>query len=350
MPFAKKGAGSAVNLEDVAKRAHVSIATVSRVLNNTGPVKTSTRTRVLKAVKELRYHPNLYARTLAGGKSHTLGMIVSNLENPFFLDVFRALESSAHQHGYEVLVANTDYSPRRLTSSVHLMMGRRVAGLAVIVSEMDPSLIKELAESNQRTVFYDVGVPGRNVSNIRVDYEKGIRKTAEYLYMLGHRRMAFVGHHTGLTPLLDRKKSFIEAMKRYSGEVEFTTAADRDGPQGGQLAAHSLLQSGFKPTAIVVVNDFMALGVLKELREAGLCVPGDVSVTGYDNIGLSEFACPPLTTVNIPRADIGRRAFEALVLQSEEIQAQGCELRINPELVIRETTGPAPRVLCSAPA
>lgn len=333
-----------MNLEDVAQRAQVSIATVSRVLNNNGPVKASTRTRVLKAIKELRYHPNLYARTLAGGKSNTLGMIVSNLENPFFLDIFRALESSAHQHGYEVLVANTDYSPRRLTSSVHLMMGRRVAGLAAIVSEMDPSLIKELAESNQRIVFYDVGGPGRNVSNIRVNYEKGIRKTVEYLYMLDHRRMAFVGHHTGLTPLLDRKKSFLDAVKQYSGEVEFATAADRDSPEGGQRAAHSLLHSGFRPTAIVVVNDFMALGVLKELRESGLRVPEDVSVTGYDNIGLSEFACPALTTVNIPRSEIGHRAFEALALPSDEMRSHGYELRISPELVIRETTGRAPVV------
>jgi LacI family transcriptional regulator, galactose operon repressor len=331
-----------IKLENVAKEAGVSLATVSRVLNRTGPVKNSTRSRVLKAVKALRYHPNLHARTLAGGKSHTLGMIVSNLENPFFLDIFRALESDAHQHGYEVLVANTDYSPARLVSSVHLMMGRRVAGLAVIVSEMDSSLMKELTELEQRIVFYDVGVPARNISNIKVNYEKGIQKTVEYLYLMGHRRMAFVGHHTGLTPLLDRKRSFLETMKRYGGNVEFVTATHRDGPQGGQLATRQLLESGFNPTAIVVVNDYMALGVLKELRESGLRVPADVSVTGYDNIGLSEFACPPLTTVTIPRVEIGHLTFEALVLDNDEIWAQGREFRINPELVIRETTGPVP--------
>lgn len=331
-----------MTLEDVARRARVSISTVSRVLNDVGPIKNSTRARVLKAVKELRYHPNLYARTLAGGQNRTLGMIVSNLENPFFVDIFRALESDAHQHGYEVLVANTDYSAQRLVSSIHLMVARRVLGLAVIVSEMDPSLMKELTGLNQRTIFYDVGTPARNVSNIRVSYEKGIRKTVEYLYLMGHRRMAFVGHHTGLTPLLDREKSFINTMKRYNGEVDFATAADRDGPQGGQLATRQLLESGFRPTAIIVVNDFMALGVLKELRECGLRVPADVSVTGYDNIGLSEFSCPPLTTVNIPRVEIGHLAFEALVLQGEETWARGREFRINPELVIRETTGAAP--------
>ncbi len=332
-----------MKLEDVAHRAKVSIATVSRVLNKAGSVKNSTRARVLKVIQELKYHPNIHARTLAGGKSRTLGMIVSNLENPFFLDIFRALEADAHSHGYEVVVANTDYRPRQLVTSVHLMMGRRLTGLALIVSEMEPSLIQELSESNVPIVFYDVGVPARNISNIKVNYQKGIQKTVEYLYSLAHRRMAFVGHHTSLEPLLGRKTSFLETMKRYSGEVEFATVADRDGPFGGQQATRTLLASGFKPTAIICVNDFMALGVLKELREHGLTVPRDVSVTGYDNIGLSEFAFPPLTTVNIPREKIGHMAFEALVPQHENSEVRGRELLIDPELVIRDSTGPAPQ-------
>jgi len=332
-----------MRLEDVAKRAKVSIATVSRVVNSVGPVKNSTRARVLKAIQELKYHPNIHARSLAGGKSRTLGMIVSNLENPFFLDIFRALESDAHRRGYEVLVANTDYRPRQLVSSVHLMMGRRLAGLAVIVSEMEPSLIQELTESNLPIVFYDVGTPARNISNIKVRYEKGMQRVVEYLYSVGHRRMAFVGHHISLEPLLDRKKSFLDTMKRYAGEVEHATVADRDGPVGGQQATRQLLASGFKPTAIICVNDFMALGVVRELREHGLEAPRDVSVTGYDNISLSEYAFPPLTTVNIPREMIGHLAFSALVPEHEDAQVRGREFLIDPELVIRESTGPPPK-------
>ncbi|MCJ7502946.1 MAG: LacI family transcriptional regulator [Acidobacteriia bacterium] len=332
-----------MRLEDVAKRAKVSIATVSRVVNSVGPVKNSTRARVLKAITELKYHPNIHARSLAGGKSRTLGMIVSNLENPFFLDIFRALESDAHRRGYEVLVANTDYRARQLVSSVHLMMGRRLAGLAVIVSEMEPSLIQELTESNLPIVFYDVGTPARNISNIKVRYEKGMQRVVEYLYSVGHRRMAFVGHHISLEPLLDRKKSFLDTMKRYAGEVEHATVADCDGPVGGQQATRQLLASGFKPTAIICVNDFMALGVVRELREHGLEVPRDVSVTGYDNISLSEYAFPPLTTVNIPREMIGHLAFSALVPEHEDAQVRGREFLIDPELVIRESTGPPPK-------
>ncbi len=330
-----------MKLEDVARRAKVSTATVSRVLNDTGRVRATTRARVLKVVEELRYRPDLHARTLAGGKSRTLGLVVSNLSNPFFLDVFQALESDAHRRGYEVVVANTDYRPQRLASCVHLMLGRRLAGLALIVSEREPSLIDELRDSGLPLVFLDVGPPGPNVTSIRVDYYKGTQKLTEYLFSLGHRRMAFVGHHTRLEPLHDRKRSFLEAVKRFSGEAEFSTAVGSDSPDGGRQAAQHLLESGFDPSAIVCVNDFMALGVLRELKARGLNVPEDVSVAGCDNISLSEFACPTLTTMNIPRERIGHTICKALVPDPEASPVLGREIFIEPELIVRESTGPA---------
>src|SRR3984893_12357722 len=148
-----------MNLEQVARRARVSTATVSRVLNNAEVVKNSTRVRVMKAIEELKYHPNLHARSLAGGKSRTIGVIVSNMENPFFFDISKTIESDAHAAGFEVLVANTDYRSEQLVNSIRLMIGRRVAGLAAITSEMDPALIDELNDSGLPVVFYDVGAP-----------------------------------------------------------------------------------------------------------------------------------------------------------------------------------------------
>ena len=333
-----------MRLEDVAKRAKVSIATVSRAVNNVGPMKGATRARVLKAIQELKYYPNIHARHLAGVKSNTVGMVVSNLANPFFLDIFRSLENEAHRRGYDVLVANTDYNPRQLAASVRMMMGRRLAGLAVIVSEMEPRLMQELAESTLPVLVFDVVAPTGNIRSIRIRYEKCIQRVVEYLHSMGHRRMAFVGHHAELDPLQERKRSFLDTMKRYAGEVAHTVVTDRDSPAGGQQATRMLLASGFKPSAIICVNDFMALGVLKELREQNLSVPRDVSVTGYDNISLSEFAAPPLTTVNIPREEIGRMAFSALVPEessNEDGNERGREYLIDPELVIRESTGPA---------
>ena len=280
-----------MNLEQVARRAKVSTATVSRVLNNASVVKGSTRARVMRAIEELKYHPNLHARHLAGGKSSTIGVIVSNMENPFFFDIYKTMESDAHASGYEVVVANTDYRSEQLVTSIRLMIGRRVAGLAAIVSEMEPALIDELTDSGIPVVFYDVGTPRKNITNIRVDYRRGIEKIVDYLHSLGHRRLGFVGHHAVLGPINERMKTVIDAVARIP-ELEVRTAADADTLEGGRQATRALLGSGFQPTAIVCVNDIMAVGALRELRERGLRVPQDVSVTGFDNVKLSEFCFP----------------------------------------------------------
>jgi LacI family transcriptional regulator len=329
-----------MNLEAVAKRARVSTATVSRVLNNTGPVKATTKARVLKAVQELKYHPNLHARSLAGGKSRTLGIIVSNMENPFFFDIFKSAEKHALPQGMEILAANTDYNSDRLVSSIRLMIGRRVEGLALIVSEMDSHLIEELLESRIPAVFYDVGTPKQNIWNIRVDYARGVEKAVDYLYDLGHRRLAFVSHHSALGPISIREKAFRKAVLRHSSEVEWTTTSNLDSLEGGRQAALDILESGFKPSSIVCVNDFMALGVLRTLREQGLRVPQDVSVTGFDNIKLSEFCSPPLTTLHIPRESIGQTIIETLAPGPLKLKTAGREIVVSPEFVLRDSTGP----------
>lgn len=332
-----------MNLEQVAKRAKVSTATVSRVLNNASVVKSSTRARVMKAIEELKYHPNLHARTLAGGKSRTIGVIVSNLDNPFFFDIYKTIETDAHARGYEVVMANTDYKSEQLVSSIRLMIGRRVAGLAAIVSEMDPALIEELAESRIPVVFYDVGTPKRNITNIRVNYKRGMEKVIDYLHSVGHRRIGFIGHSM-LGPINERLKSVLDAVSRYQPALEVETAADADTLEGGRAAARALLNKGFNPTALVCVNDITAVGALRELRERGLRVPQDISVTGFDNIKLSEFCYPALTTVHIPRDRIGRIVSERLLPPEEHGRAGTLEhgIVIDPDFVLRDSTGPAP--------
>jgi LacI family transcriptional regulator len=195
-----------MNLEQVARRAKVSTATVSRVLNNASVVKTSTRARVVKAIEELKYHPNLHARNLAGGKSRTIGDDRLQHGEPFFFDIYKTVESDAHAAGFEVVMANTDYRSEQLVASIRLMIGRRVAGLAAIVSEMEPALIEELTDSAIPVVFYDVGAPRQNITNIRVNYRRGIDKVIDYLHSLGHRKLGFVGHHAMLGPINERVK------------------------------------------------------------------------------------------------------------------------------------------------
>jgi LacI family transcriptional regulator len=334
---------SSMNLEQVARRANVSAATVSRVLNNVGVVKGTTRSRVMKAIADLKYHPNLHARHLAGGKSRTIGVIVSNLENPFFLDVYKTVEADAHERGYEVVMANTDYRSEQLVTSIRLMIGRRVAGLAAIVSEMAPAIIQELTESRLPIVFYDVGTPSKNITKIRVNYRRGIEKVIAYLHSLGHRRLGFVGHHSSLAPINERMEAVSDAVAK-NPALELRTAAADDTLEGGRQAVRVLLDSGFGPTAIVCVNDVMAVGALRELRERGIRVPDDISVTGFDNILLSEFCFPALTTVHIPRDRIGHIICDCLIPKPGAGAQKDHEIVIDPEFILRESTGPAPGV------
>jgi DNA-binding LacI/PurR family transcriptional regulator len=330
-----------MNLKHVALQARVSTATVSRVVNDTRFVEKSTRARVVKAIEELKYHPNLHARSLAGGKSRTIGVIASNLENPFFFDIYKIIESDAHSRGYEVMAANTDYRSEQLIASLRLMIGRRVAGLAVIVSEMAPELMDELNDARIPVVFYDVGTPRGNVTNIRVNYRRGIEKVVDYLYSLGHRRLGFIGHHAILGPINERIKAVMDAVARIPS-LEVRTAADADTLEGGRQAARQLLSNGYEPTAIICVNDVTAVGALRELRERGIRVPQDMSVTGFDNVKLSEFCYPALTTVHIPREQIGHIICESLMSKSGKWAAAAAGIVIDPELVLRDSTGPAP--------
>lgn len=339
-PFRKSQ--QTMTLDEVAKRAGVSTATVSRVLNNSAVVREATRTRVLAVAEQLNYRPNRFAQGLAGGKTRTFGMIVSNIENPFFLDILHALEEAATRSGFELVYENTDYQPKRLAAAVDLMLARPLAGLALVVSETEPRAIQRLAGWGRPVVVFDIDAQGEHVTQIKTRYEKAMQRTVEYLYSLGHRRMAFVGHHGVLNPLRERESAFQRTVMRFAN-VESATATSTDSPLGGRQAIHQLLASGFRPTAVICVNDFMAIGVLRELRDAGLRVPQDVSVTGFDNIQLSEYLYPALTTVNLPRGRIAELIFQALNPARDGLRDAHSQTLIEPELVVRESTAAAPR-------
>jgi DNA-binding LacI/PurR family transcriptional regulator len=327
-----------MKLRDIAAKAKVSVATVSRALNDPRLVEERTRARVLKAVREAHYYPNVLARCLAKGENRCLGVVASNLHNPFYQEILLWLESVARIRGYEVEVANTNYRPSELVSSARLMIGRRVAGLALIASGSYPALFLELEESGLPVVVCGTGTATGNISIIAVSYVNGMHKVVKYLRSLGHSRLAFVCHDMAVGLAMERKTAFLDATRDFPG-LRYIAVADSDDPRGGQQATRQLLASGFRPTAIISENDYMALGVLSAVREHGLRVPEDLSVTGYDNVILSEFASPPLTTVEVPRKEIGRMAFEALVPNEGEIRQGGKTFVIDHQLVVRESTG-----------
>ena len=328
-----------MTLVDVAKRAHVSTATVSRVLNGARGVRPATRSRVLRAVEELNYTPDLNARSLAGGRLRSLGMVMSNIANPFFLDVFRSVEACARQRGYDVIVANTDYTPERLASSVATMLGRRVAGLALVVSETVPPMVSTMT-ADLPVVLYDGGAHRlTHAMNIRANYRGGMQRIMEYLHALGHRRMAFIGHHARLGPLHERRQAFLSIAEAYAPRVKVMAVENADGLAGGQEAMRQILDSGFRPTAVACVNDLMAFGALRELHARGVSVPEDVSVTGFDNIALAEFARPALTTADVPRETIGRLIFDALVPPAGSDRGPSrSEVVVETQLIVRDST------------
>jgi LacI family transcriptional regulator len=333
-----------MNLHDVARKAGVSIATVSRVINGHKVVRGATRKRVLKALEESNYHPNVNARALSAGNNRVLGLIVSNLANPFFVDVYRGVADASRGEGYEVLVGDTGYSPERLAHQVQAMLGRRVAGLGVVVSEMDQTVSRILERSKVPIVVCGVTARGPNITSLRLNCQKGMQRLVEHLRGLCHRQMAFVDHHSTLEGINERRQVFMEGMRQFrSAHTRIFTESDT--LDGGRQAIRDLLSSGFKPTAVVCVNDRMAIGVLKELREHGIHVPDEMSVTGFDNTVYAEYLYPALTTVHINREKIAACLFENLVrprlVPDGKSPGGGREVLIDTQLVVRESTGPA---------
>lgn len=328
-----------LTLDDVAKKAGVSPATVSRSLNSPDLVRPATRARVLAAVEELRYRPNRLASDLAGGRSRTVGLVVSNLANPFFLDIFHSVEYEAKRHGYEVLIENTGYEPTRLAAVVDSMLGRSPAGLVIVVSEMEESMMAELREGAIPVVIYDVGAPGENIANIRVNETQGVKALVKYLRSLGHRRFGLITHHSQYGSLRQRR----ELLESLLGDDLVVAPDVEDSLEGGRAGVRSLLDMADPPTAVLGGNDHVAIGALREIHDRGLRVPEDVSVAGFDNIHWDEFVNPSLTTVNIPRDYIGRLAMERILTpDGAPAAAHGQEIIVQPELVIRDSTGPAP--------
>lgn len=332
-----------MRIKDVAKIAGVSTATVSHVLNGTRYVRDETRERVLDAIRELNYTPNAAARSLASGRSNTLGLIISDIANPFFPELVKVIQEHALERGYDVLLANTNYDPRRTVSCVEYMIERNVRGVAIMTSEMEFSLVDRLAARNVAVVFLDLGPVGIHMSNLNVDYEHGVRAGVEHLLSLGHRRIAYVSgplrlrsaarRHDAFAEIMDRSRASLQTKPVYL-EGDFTAA-------GGQEAARRILAMRTRPTAVFAANDLMAIGVLREFTSAGVRVPDDVSVIGFDDISFAELCDPSLTTIAYPRAEIGRAAVDALLDTIADESSMGRELKVSTRLVVRESTGPA---------
>jgi DNA-binding LacI/PurR family transcriptional regulator len=332
-----------VNIKLVAKKAKVSTATVSRTLNKDPRVRPETARKVLRVIQKMDYHPNTYARTLHSGRSRTLGLTISDISNPFFPEIVKSFEEFALKNNYEVLLTDTNHDPTRMARCVQRMLERRVEGVAILTSEVDTGLIDQMARRRLPIVFLDLGSVHARISNISVDYKQGIREAAKHLFHLGHRRIGFISGPLELRSVQIRRSAFLECMEEYG--VPYDVQLVREGNyriEGGQLAMSSLLQLQNPLTAVMTSNDLSAIGAMRAIHRKGLRVPEDISVVGFDDIDLSQYTHPPLTTVRLSRSELGETAFNALAHILSGDSNHGQEYRVETHLIVRESTGPVP--------
>jgi DNA-binding LacI/PurR family transcriptional regulator len=327
-----------MNIKEVAKRAKVSTATVSRTINDSEKVKPATAARVLQAIEELNFYPNAHARTLVSGRSRMLGLIISDITNPFFPELVKSFEDQAVQRGQEVIIGNTDYNPKRMAGCIRRMVERKVDGVAIMTSEADPALFTELTRRNIPTVFMDTGKPGHHTANIRIDYAQGIHEAMQHLFSLNHRRIAFITGPMNLESVRIRRAAFLSGLKsRGINERAMIEKGDHR-IEGGTMAMRSLLKLPHPPTAVIASNDLTAIGALGAIHDAGLKVPDDISLIGFDDISFAHLTQPPLTTVMLSRVQLAITAFAALEALIRKEDGSRSHYAIPTHLVIRRST------------
>ncbi len=331
------------NIRDVARRAGVSVATVSFVLNEAQRhrIRPRTQDRVFDAVRELGYSPNASARNLAVGRSHILGVIVSDIRNPFFPEITAAFQEAANLNDMEAIVMNTNYDAQRTRDSVNRLLALQVPGVAILTSQIDPSIRQVLASRGICAVYLDLGRVDCCVSNIAVDYEHGITAALEHIRKLGHTRIGFIGGSPQLPSAQRRKRAFVAGVEKV-GTLQTRTIDSDFTVQGGYVACSKLL-AGFPATAVITANDLMAVGAMHAAYDRKIRIPADLSVVGFDDIRFAQHTQPPLTTVAVPRSEIGRTAFQAIWAMISDPAKPGHEHRVQTTLVVRDSTAEAPR-------
>jgi LacI family transcriptional regulator len=333
-----------MDIREIAKRAKVSTATVSRAINRIPTVNPQLAKRVWKIVDELGYYPNTHARALVSGRSRLFGLIVSEITNPFFPEIVEAFENIAVQHNYEILLTSTVHDPKRMEVSVRRMLERRVDGVAVMTFGMEELLLEDLKLRKVPLVFVDVGPPRPWVSNIRIDYLYGIRQAVQHLVALRHERIAFITGPLRLKSAMARKEAFLRSLGEIGLVADARLIVEGDHTtEGGMAAATELLRSPIKPTAVLCSNDMTAIGVMRKCYEQRIVIPRDLSLVGFDDIRLAGFVLPPLTTVQMSQAELSRLAFNALLadVKRETPAPNGTEYVLKTNLVLRESTSVA---------
>lgn len=328
-------------IREVAQQAHVSVATVSHVINRTRYVDPETEGRVRAAIKQLGYRPNLLARGLRRRETHTIGLVVPDNSNPYFAEVARVIEDSGFTKGYSVILCNTDWSEDKLSTYVDVLLSKQVDGLILMASgdRLDP--LQHILEAHVPVVVVGRDTGELPVHQVLIDNEQGGYLAGQYLTQLGHRRIGCVAGPGDETPSWGRIVGFRRALE--DAGVALAPEAIIPGdfrPSGGETAMRLLLERDLGLTAIFAANDLTAFGVINALQRANLRVPRDVSVIGFDNIGLSAMMQPALTTIAQPGFEIGQATVDLLLQQIAGEHDQPARIIFPTTLIERDSCRP----------
>ncbi|MEM6887555.1 MAG: LacI family DNA-binding transcriptional regulator [Pseudomonadota bacterium] len=333
--FLRKGA-PAPTLDDVARAAGVSTATVSRALNSPKRVAEATRERVMSAVRQLDYTPNFSARAMASRASHTIGAVIPTMENAIFAKGIQAFEEELHARGYMLLVASSSYNPAREAEQVRALVSRGVDGILLIGHDRDPAVLKYLEARHTPAVAAWSFNPAGALPSVGFNNRIAMRFLAERVLSLGHVRLGMISGETARNDRARLRLQGVQDAMWHAGArpEELALIETTYGIEEGGDAFMELINRRPRPTAILCGNDVLAAGALVAARECGLVVPRDVSITGFDDIELAHLVQPSLTTVHVPHREMGQKAAATLV-DMLEAGKQPVHLELETRLAIR---------------
>jgi LacI family transcriptional regulator len=333
---------STSSIREVAKRAGVSLGTVSNVLNRPELVAQETRRRVLQAIDEIGFVRNGSARQLRAGRSQHIGLVVLDVANPFFTEVARGVEDLANQAGYVVILCNSDDSVAKENHYLHVLEEQRTRGILITPVQNDASYLQRFRQRGIAVVLLDRPSRSKDLCSVAVDDVLGGDLAAMHLIVEGHTRIAFVHGPLIIRQCADRRRGVLRALK-FAGLdpqealLDITTSAQTI--REGEASVERLLNASIKPTAVFCGNDLLALGVMRGLIARGISIPDDIALVGYDDVEFASVLSTPLTSIRQPKYELGRAAAELLIDEANNPDThQHQHIMYKPELIVRESS------------
>ncbi len=331
-------------ISDVARQAGVSAMTVSRVINNSGDISLETRERVEKAIADLGYVPNALARSLHFKQTKTLALVLSDITNPFFTTLARGVEDAASEQGFSLIFCNTDESESKEAEYLNVVLQKQVDGVLLVPVCYSGDSVTFLQEHKATVVVLDRRVSDVKVDTVRCNSEEGAYQLTRHLLDLGRTQIAILSGPQSVSTAIDRVAGYRRALAeaRLSSCTELVYHGEYTITSGYQMALQALLVTP-RPTALFTANNFITSGAVRAVREAGLRVPGDISIVSFDDLPMASDIGPFLTVAAQPAYEMGRRATELLLTRlSGEGPAEPQEIVLPTEIIIRESSAPPP--------